>query len=181
MTSTSHRLRRLAGDERGASALEFALVMPMMFAVFFGLVETGNAVMACRRVGHSAASLSDLVAQQSTTSTSALTDVFAAGGQMMAPLDTTSLKMKLTSVTRGSDGKITVDWSRGSGLTADSKGAVYPMPANMLTNTGDSAIIGTAQYTLVQATKYVLTNDLNYSSVSYAKPRNGSQVTCSNC
>ena len=58
---------------------------------------------------------------------------------------------------------------------------MYTPPAGMLTNTGDSMIVATANYTLVQASNYVITHNLSFTRVSYAKPRDGSQVTCSTC
>lgn len=168
--------RSFRADERGTSALEFALLAPMMLVVFFGMVETGQAVLAGRRTSHAASTVSDLVAQQQSVSTAAVQDDFAAGVQMMAPLPTGSLKMRVTSVTQQSNGSATVDWSQSGGLAADTKGATYTPPAGMLTNTGDSLIVATATYTLVQASRYVLRSDINYTRVTYSKPRNGAQV-----
>ena len=164
-------------DAQGTSALEFALLAPMMLVVFFGLVETGQAVLAGRRTGHAASTVGDLVAQKSAVSSSDTTDSFAAGAQMMAPLPTASLKMKVTSVTLQSNGAATVDWSDASGLAADTKGAPYAAPAGMLTSTGDSVIVSTATYTLTQVSSFVLRNGVTYSRVTYSKPRDGTQVT----
>ena len=181
MTTPLRRLRTLRRDARGTSALEFAIITPMMIILFCGLVETGQVVLAARRTSHAASTLSDLVAQQPSVSTSSLADCFSAGSQMLTPFDQTKLTMKVTSVTLQSNGKSTVDWSQASGMTADTRGAVYTPPASMLTNTGDSVIVATAIYTLVQASSDVLANNVGFTRVSYAKPRNGSQVTCSNC
>ncbi len=174
------RLRSLRGDVRGTSAIEFAILAPLMILVFFGLVEVGQVVLASRRTAHAASTISDLVAQQSSVSTSATTDDFAAAQQVMTPMSPTSLQMKVTSVTLQSNGTVTVDWSDvppGGGLAADIKGATYPAPAGMLTNTGDSMIVGTAIYTLTQASSFVLANGISFKRVSYAKPRAGGQVT----
>lgn len=171
------RVRALRSAEGGASALEFALIAPMFIITFFGLVEVGQAMIAGRRTSHAASTVGDLVAQQATVSTAGMSDNFAAGVQMMAPLPTSSLKMRVTSVTQQSNGKATVDWSEPYGMAADTKGAVYSVPAGMLTATGDSVVISTATYTLTQASAYVIGNGINYVRVTYAKPRNGSQVT----
>ena len=155
-------IRRLAAlgdwrhEEGGASALEFALVAPMMIILFFGLVETGQAVLAGRRTSHAASTVGDLVAQKATVSGADTTDSFAAGVQMMAPLPTSTLAMRVTSVTLQSNGNATVDWSDVKGLTPDTKGAVYAVPSGMLTATGDSVIVSTATYTLNQASNFVL-------------------------
>lgn len=171
------RWRDLAGDTRGTSALEFALIAPMMLLAFFGVVETGQVVMASRRVAHAADTLSDLVARVSIVSSSDTSNCFAAGVQLLSPLATSSLKMKVTSVTQQSNGTATVDWSDAyNGMPPDTKGAAYAAPAGVLSNTGDSFIVSKVTYTLVQPTSYVLPNGLNYTRTSYSKPRNGSQV-----
>ena len=175
------RLRSLRRDQHGASALEFAMIAPMFIIGFFGLVETGQVILAGRRTSHAANVLGDLVAQKASVVPADLTDSFAAGAQMIVPMASANLKMKVTSVTRQSNGAATVDWSQGFGLSADTKGATYAAPANMLTNTGDSVIVATANYTLLQATNYVLLNNIAFNRVSYARPRSGSQVTCSGC
>lgn len=170
------RLRTWRRHEGGASALEFALIAPMMIVVFFGLVETGQAVLAGRRTGHAASTVGDLVAQKAIVSNTDTADSFAAGAQMMAPLPTSTLAMRVTSVTLQSNGNATVDWSDVKGLTPDTKGATYAVPTGMLTATGDSVVVSTATYTLNQASNFVLGNGISYSRVTYSKPRNGSQV-----
>ena len=166
------RLRGFLRDRRGASALEFALIAPMMIVVFMGLVETSNVVIAGRRSQHAANALGDLVAQESKITNSDMADTFSAAQAMIAPLSTTSLKMKITCVALDSKGKTIVQWSDPQGLPADVEGATYTgLPAGLLSTTGDSACIATAKYTLVQISKQVIGSDIAYTRVSYAKPR----------
>ena len=170
------RTRGWSADARGSAALEFALIAPMMIAIFFGLVEVGQAVLAGRRTSHAASTVGDLIAQKQTVSGTDTADCFAAGVQMMAPLPTASLKMKVTSVTQQSNGKYTVDWSDTAGLPADTVGAVYAVPAGLLSSTGDSVIVTSAKYVLTQASNFVIPNGINYSRVTYSKPRDGTKV-----
>ena len=178
MIAALRRLRSLRRDQHGASALEFALIAPLFILGFFGLVETGQVILAGRRTEHAAAVLGDLIAQKASVDSAAVSDSFAAGAQMMIPMPTAKLKMKVTSVTQQSNGAATVDWSQVQGLTADTKGATYAMPAGMLTNTGDSVIIATSSYSLLQVTNYVLANNITFKLVSYSKPRASTQVAC---
>lgn len=182
MSRVPRKLGALRRDERGVSALEFALVAPMFILIFFGLIETGQVLTAARRTGHAANVLSDLIAQKGTVVVADVTDSFAAGVQMVAPMSVAGLKMKVTSVTMQSNGKATVDWSRSyNGLTADTKGAVAAVPANLVTATGESVVVATATYSLAQVSKYVLVGPFTFNRVSYAKPRSGTQVTCPTC
>ncbi len=174
-------LRRLRHDQAGASALEFALLAPVLIGCFCGLVETGQVLVGDRRTSHACNALGDLVGQKGSVTTADLKDSFDAARAVMRPLDSGPLKLKVTSVTMGVDLKPRVDWSRGDGLGADTKGAVYTdAPAGLLTSAGDTVIVGKAHYTLVQASQVVITTDFGFDKVAYVHPRNG-QVACSTC
>jgi Flp pilus assembly pilin Flp len=45
-------MRRLAADRRGATALEFALVAPLVFALLFGSIETGRYIWFAAALDH---------------------------------------------------------------------------------------------------------------------------------
>lgn len=167
-------IARLRQDRRGASAIEFAIIAPMMILCWFGMVETGAAITAGRRTNHASAALADLVAQKNQVSDADLNDSFEAAAEMMAPMDTAPLKLKVTSVTRDILGRNVVDWSKGKGLSADSPGAVIgDIPPGVLVDPGDSVIVGRAEYPFVPASKQVIQMDLTYKDVAYMKPRAG--------
>lgn len=48
--------RRLGGDERGATAVEFALVAPLLFALLFGGIETGRYLWFAAALDHAVGS-----------------------------------------------------------------------------------------------------------------------------
>jgi Flp pilus assembly protein TadG len=52
-------LRRLRRREDGVSAVEFALILPVMLILFFGCVEVGDALTIDRKVAHVASTLSE--------------------------------------------------------------------------------------------------------------------------
>ena len=56
-------MRRLARDETGVSAVEFALIAPVMILFYAGMVDLCQGYMAVRRTSHVAASVADLTAQ----------------------------------------------------------------------------------------------------------------------
>ena len=174
-------LRRLRADTGGASALEFAIIAPALILCFLGLVETGQVLVAGRRTDHAAAALADLLAQRSSVATSDIDDSFAAAGAIMRPMDSTALKLKVTSITVGADKKPRADWSRGKNLVPDTVNAVYAgAPAGLLVDPGDTVVVGQAQFTLVQASSFVIANNFGVTKTSWVHPRNG-KVVCTNC
>ena len=107
--------RRLGRDDRGVSAVEFALLAPVLIAFYFGMAEFCQGFMAQKRMGHVSAMVADLVAQEETVGTANLDDIFAIGGLIMKPFPTASLKQRVSSVTRTA-GIARVDWSRGADI-----------------------------------------------------------------
>lgn len=167
-------LLALARDERGLAALEFALIAPVMIIVFCGIVEAGQAVVAGRRTSHAASALGDLATQKAKFTDADVADTFAAAQAMMKPMDTSKLTLKLTSVTADANKVAKVDWSEAQGMPKDTPGAAYAgLPAGLVVNAGDTAIVATAKYTLIQASKTVIKQDLSYTKVAYTHPRAG--------
>ena len=167
-------LRRLRRDQRGASALEFAILAPVLIGCWFGLVEVGEAISAGRKAAHAASSLADLVSQKNTIKNADMNDCFEAANQLMSPFATTPLKLKVTSVTRDGTGKNLVDWSDAVGMGADTAGAVVTdIPSGLLVAQGDSVVVSRSEYTLSPTSQKVITDLLTYKDAAYAKPRAG--------
>ena len=167
-----HHLRRFVRDQRGVSAVEFALVAPAMIAFYFGMAETTQAMLAKRRASHVASTIGDLVAQESTITNTEMTDLFTIGATMLSPFPTTSLKMRMTSVTaNATTGVIKVDWSDGSGLTALTAGTTYTgIPSGLITN-GQSLMIAEVTYSYDSPIKKYVPTTLNWSDIYYLRPR----------
>jgi ABC-type multidrug transport system fused ATPase/permease subunit len=64
------------------------------------------------------------VSQSSSVSSADITDVFEIASTIMKPYSTTTLKMRVSSLTADSGGTPKVDWSSGSGLTALTTGGI---------------------------------------------------------
>lgn len=173
-------LHRFVRDRRGVSAVEFALIAPLMIAFYFGLTEFCQGYMAQKRMGHSAAAVADLVAQTDVVTTSELDDIVAIGGLIMKPFSATALTVRVSSVTRGSDGVAKVDWSRGSGITALSRNAVVTVPTDMIAN-GESVVMAETTYAYSSPIGYLLPDVTSFHSKFYSRPRKVDKVGCSDC
>ena len=93
------RARRLAPDQSGTVAVEFALLAPIMITLFLCCMEVTNLVMTYLKLNDAVQTAVDLVAlQQNPVATANISD-FAVGAQdTMAPLSGANLKLAFASV-----------------------------------------------------------------------------------
>src|SRR6266571_7773864 len=98
MGSIGRRLRRLIGDERGVSAVEFALLLPLMLTLYLGAVEVSQGIGADRKVTLTARTISDLVSQVSTINNAGMTNSLNAASAVMAPYSSANLKVTVSCI-----------------------------------------------------------------------------------
>ena len=188
MTARRHRreaskggvLSRFGRDQRGASAVEFALLAPLLITLYFGSAEFCQGFMAQKRMSHATSQVADITAQDSVVTRDELDDTFAIATMIMLPYPTAPLKMRVSGITRGTDGVAKIDWSRGSGMTALNPGAAVTVPAGMIAN-GESVILSEATYDYVSPLRYLLPNAVQFRRAFYLRPRLVNTITCSNC
>ena len=170
---------RLKRDERGVSAVEFAMLAPVLIAFYFGMAEFCQGFMAQKRMGHVSAMVADLVAQEETITTASLDDIFDIGGLIMKPFATSALKQRVSSVTRTS-GTARVDWSRGDGMTARAVNSTITLPTDLIAN-GESVIVSEATYDYDSPVDYFMPGITRFSHIYYLRPRTVDKTLCSNC
>ncbi len=134
------RARRLAGrlvrDPSGIAAIEFAMIVPIMLVLFFGVVEITNGIAANRDVSIMAHTDADLTSQSPSVQDSDLTNFFAASIGILNPYVTslTDPKLKQTIiefwVNPGLQAR--VQWAVNSdGSTALTPGTVVAIPPSL--------------------------------------------------
>jgi Flp pilus assembly protein TadG len=186
----SLRIRRLARDTRGAAAVEFALVTPLMLTMYFGMVELSSGVAIDRKVTMVSHTLSDLVAQAQTVDNSYISNIFDASSAMITPYLATPLTAKITEVSIDNTGKATVtcsrSWTKSGGVsTGYTKNAVVTssIPAGLIVN-NTSLIWSEVTYLYTPTIGYVVKSAITLSDQFFARPRQSttvdfSAVTCS--
>ena len=155
-------LARFRRDRRGVSAVEFALIAPVLILIYLGLAETTMALMAERRAGHAAAVVADLVAQDTLTSSSELGDIFAVADEILSPFSAGGMKIRLTAVKAGSDGAPKVVWSKGRGLSAYGKGSTMTGLPDGMVSAYDSLIVSELSYSFTSPVRYVFPNAMTF-------------------
>lgn len=180
-------LRTLRRNKEGIAAVEFAMVVPIMFFMFVGSIEFSQAITVDRRVTQTASATADLISRAPSEGMSAaqVDRDLAIIGQLMAPYDATALIVNIISIKAvpvpGNPNAVNyvVDWSRDNrGGTPYARGAPAPfgMPAGLLV-AGESVIVGHAIYNYTPLIfHYFIQSAFNLEEKFYLKPRNAACV-----
>ncbi len=116
-------------NRRGVAAMEFAVIAPMLIAVFFGGFTTLDAAMVYRKVTDTSVELANITSQYTTMSQTDVNTVLGAASTIMAPYPTAAMSIVLSEVTTDSNGNATVTWSQAFQGTALAQGSSVTMPA----------------------------------------------------
>lgn len=169
-------IRRFGSDRRGVSAVEFALIAPLMIVFYFGLVELCQGFMALKRMTHVSSTVADLATQEASLSAAEIADLFAAGNVIMAPFPTPALSQRISSVSVDANGVARIDWSRGQGMSARAAGSTIAVPAGLVEN-GESLIMTEVSYDYDSAIDYIVKGITRFSHTYYLRPRVSDKVT----
>ena len=70
-------------DRSGLAATEFAVLLPVMILIFFGMLEGSDNLTVSRRLAHTANTVGDLAARERTIPYSQLTDLMAGARRLL--------------------------------------------------------------------------------------------------
>ncbi|WP_267426984.1 TadE/TadG family type IV pilus assembly protein [Methylobacterium sp. GC_Met_2] len=122
---------RFRDDARGVSAIEFALILPVMLALLFGVTEFGRAIDHYRRVTLLARAVADLTSQgdgQTTMAAAAMSDILASAKLVLTPYPSNGAAIVITAL----------------GVTADGDGQTPRVCSSYATGNGTARAVGTA-------------------------------------
>lgn len=178
MALRSH-LRRFARDRKGVSAIEFALVLPVMLTLYIGGAEVGDGFATSFKSTLAARTVTDLASQYISIDGSDMSSILNAATTVVAPYSGASMIVTLSEVTTNSQGNGTVDWSDSLHGTKRAQGSSVTLPAKLQTP-NITVIFGEVTYPYTPAMGYVLTGTINLYDSFYFYPRMSSKITCVN-
>jgi Flp pilus assembly protein TadG len=164
------RLRKFARDKRGVSAVEFAVLSPVMIGMYLGGVEISDGIGIDRKVTMTAGAMANLAAQVATISSSDMTDILKASSAIMSPYPTGPLKITISCINIDSTKTAKVKWSETSGGTKRSTGSTITLPSALaVANT--QLLLSEVSYAYKPVVGYVITGTLGLSETMYMSPR----------
>jgi Flp pilus assembly protein TadG len=179
-------LGRFRRAEQGLAALEFALVLPVMIVLLFGMVELSSAVFCRTDVAQMASTVADLVAQKNSVSSSDIQNVYNAANIILYPYykgGGNGPTIRITSVIYDTTGgtndgtRGTVNWSctqAGSGsLPAASNNVTLDKP---LLQPGGSVLKVEVAYNYAPQVTQTITGPIQMKDAFYTKPRRVGQI-----
>jgi len=169
-------LSRFRADRRGVSAVEFAMIAPLMITLYLGGVEVTQGVAVSRKTTLVARTVADLVAQDTNVNNAEITDILAASAAVASPYAATNLKVTVSSVTIDSSGRATIAWSDTLNGTARSVGSSVALDS-ALAVPNSSLIWGEVTYTYRPMFGWVLTGTFTLGDTIYMRPRNANFIT----
>ncbi|NEU11224.1 pilus assembly protein [Methylobacterium sp. BTF04] len=88
-------------DTQGVSAVEFALILPIMLSLFVGISELAHAIDNSRKVTLLTRTLADLTSQGDTTNpiaSATMGDIFSAASLVLAPFNSANATIKVSAM-----------------------------------------------------------------------------------
>ena len=179
---------KFRADQQAVAAVEFALIMPYLLALYFGSKEASVLFTADKRVNSISSTVGDLVSQWDPSDgnlpdATTLQGYFAAAKGLIAPYSNTNLTQVVSLIFVKSDGTTKVLWSRAyGGGTARTAGLSYaPLALGnaAMMNTisrGGCIVAAEASYSYKPLLGEVFPTALTLSHINYFIPRNGATV-----
>jgi Flp pilus assembly protein TadG len=169
------RMRRRAfevvGNNSGVAAVEFAMIIPVMAALFIGTNEFSAGVAVDRKVTLMARTLSDLTSQNTEVTDDKLTNFFNASKAIMTPYSSTPVEGTITELyVNPATLKARVQWSKGA--HAHSAGDIIDVP-DALKVGGTYLILSEVTYKYVPSVAWFINkvDGITLSDISYTRPR----------
>jgi Flp pilus assembly protein TadG len=166
---------RFSRADEGVSAIEFALVAPIMLATFFGVAEISNFILAARKVANVASTAADLVTQDTIVTDGEMNDIMGALDVILRPFDPNSAQIRITSVVADADGETTVAWSDARNTSPYAVNSPIVVPDDIVPP-NQGVVMAEVSFTYQTLMGMYLTNGATVDDTFYLKPRRSTKV-----
>lgn len=160
---------RFRRDTRGVSAVEFALILPLLLVLYLGGVVLTHAITVDRKVTAATSAIGDLVAQATEVSNADLDNIFNAATAVLAPYGDASLRLVVSSVEVTDDGA-TILWSAARNATSHEPGSPIALPPGVSVP-DTTVIVAEGEYLYESTIGQLITDGITLREIFYLRPR----------
>jgi Flp pilus assembly protein TadG len=169
-------LRSFKRDREGASAVEFAILAPLLITLYFGCVEITDGIAADRKVTLTAGALANLTSQSQTITVDGMTNILNASAAIIKPYSVGNLAATITCLYIDADGTAKVKWSATLNGTARTAGSTVTLPSADLVAPSSSLVWSEVSYSYTPVVGYTITGTLPLSDQMFMSPRTQAPV-----
>ncbi|WP_026379883.1 TadE/TadG family type IV pilus assembly protein [Afifella pfennigii] len=178
MAALKALLERYRRESGGVAAVEFALILPFLVALWLGTVELSQALSLDRRISEVTASVGDLVARSPALSENDIANIFDITRTAMSPYSTAPAGIVVSAVDIDEDGKAAIAWSRARGrLPARPEGADMTAEiAEALRRPNSQVIVAEGSYAYRPTIGSAITGTMTLTERLFFVPRESEKV-----
>jgi Flp pilus assembly protein TadG len=173
-------LRGFARDRSGLSAVEFALLLPVMLTLYIGTAELGEGWAVDFKSALAARTAADLASQYVSIDGATMTSILGAGATVVSPYSAANMTVTVSEITTDAKGNGKITWSCSLNGTARTVGSSVTLPT-ALKQASISVIWGEVTYPFTPTLGYVVTGTISMYQSVYFFPRMANSVTLSSC
>lgn len=181
-------VKRLIRNEDGLGAVEFALLVPVLLALYVGAVELSTAMTIDKKVSKASAVATDIISQLETVDQTTLQEMVGIAQAIVAPYDSSSLGMQVVGIEVDSAGTPTIAWSwnetNGTPFTAGDEIIIptaFAIPDTFLLQTTVNLGHNLLLLSPNQANAEWSESTISLSKLYYLHQREAKTITCDDC
>ncbi|UWU28249.1 pilus assembly protein [Rhizobium sp. WSM1274] len=179
--------RRLIRDRKGAGAIEFAILFPVLIMLYIGAFEITIGLSVSKRVTRAAGTVADLITQQQSVTKSALAQMPSVATAIFVPYNSTALTLKITGITidASANAKVLWSWAKDGTVPYAKNSTVSNVPADM--KTANSFLVRTElsiPYTMFLFAPNFMPDGMRTITISrsyFYRQRQGDSIPCGDC
>lgn len=168
--------RRFLRSTNGIAALEFAMMLPLLLLVLFGIMELGTAIVVKDKLRNAASTVAEIANQYTTIHDSDMSAILGATTAIITPYSVANASVVLSQISINGNGKAIVTWSDAQNGTARTVGSSVTIPSSIAVG-NTVVLLGEVSYRYTPAFGYAMTGSMTLQDSLYATPRSGSSIT----
>lgn len=171
-------LKRYYRGSSGVSALEAALMFPVLLTLLLGVYEIGSGIIHNQKAIRAAQVTADLLSRERSINDADITQAMEAARQAILPLNDAELGVDVVSVEYGADSEgneiITTLWRETRNMPQD---AQVLTQLSGLGSAGEGALAVVVSYKYSPLFSHFAFDEINMREVAFFRPRKSSIVT----